>query len=103
MARHQNRRAFWRAHYQHCREQGMTLKDYAAQEGLTLSVFYGWSKRFRKENLDSNTPSPVGFSRVRVACTSSVQYRLQFPNGLVLEWQGEADSNHLKQLVQALA
>ena len=49
MGAHQDRRQFWRAHFERCQELGMTLKSYAEQEGLTVSVFYGWSKRFKRE------------------------------------------------------
>ena len=46
MSAHRDRRQFWRAHFERCQELGMTLKAYAEQEELTVSVFYGWSKRF---------------------------------------------------------
>jgi hypothetical protein len=49
MRKLEDRRHFWQAHFKRCREFGMTLKAYAEQEGLTVSVFYGWSKRFKRE------------------------------------------------------
>ena len=97
MSQHENRRQFWQAHFQRCKELGMTLKTYAEQEGLTVSVFYGWSKRFKREKAATST-----FSRVRVKPSPSVEYRLRFPNGLVLEWNGEADSKQLARLVRSL-
>ena len=93
---HQDRRQFWQAHIQRCREQGVTLKAYAAQEGLTLSVLYGWNRRFKQE---ASTAS--SFSRVVVA-PASAQYRLSLPNGLVLEWSGEIDGEQLARLVSCL-
>ena len=48
MSQNSSRQAFWLTHYGRCQELGMTLKGYAEQEGLTVSVFYSWSKRFRK-------------------------------------------------------
>ena len=97
MSQHENRRQFWHAHFQRCRKLGMTRKAYAEQEGLTVSVFYGWSKRFKREEAAAST-----FSRVTVKPSSSVEYRLHFPNGLVLEWNGEADSEPLARLVKSL-
>jgi hypothetical protein len=94
----QNRRQFWWAHCQRCRELGMTLKAYAAQEGLTLSVLYGWSKRFRQEL----AAGPV-FSRVQLVSARAPSYRLHLPNGLVLEWDGDPDAGQLARLVKALA
>ena len=65
----QNRRQFWWMHCQRCRELGMTLKAYAAQEGLTLSVLYGWSKRFRREQTAGSAfrpPASTTHTRMRV-------------------------------------
>ena len=93
----QDRRAFWHTHWTRCRALGMTLKDYAAQEGLTLTVFYGWSKRFKRETMSGSS-----FSRVTVTAATPVQYRLCFPNGLVLEWHGEADTEQLSRLARQL-
>ena len=98
MSQNRDRREFWYAHWQRCRALGMTLKDFAEQEGLTLTVFYGWSKRFKREGVTGSR-----FSRVTVAPTSPVQYRLCFPNGLVLEWCGQADAEHLSRLAKQLA
>ncbi len=91
-----SRREFWQAHWQRCRELGMTLKAYAEQEGLTVSVFYGWSKRFKRESAGGSA-----FTRV-VVSTSPTHYRLRFPNGLVLEWSGEADGEQLARLAKRL-
>ncbi len=96
MSRRTDRRQFWMEHYQRCQTLGMSLKGYAEQEGLTLASFYSWSKRFKQEQ---DTQSP--FKAVRVV--SSADYRLIFPNGLVLEWSGDADAQQLGQWVQALA
>lgn len=98
MNHQQDRRQFWRVHYDRCRELGMTLKSYAEQEGLTVSVFYSWSKRFKKDA--AATP---GFARVELAPSTQADYRLRFPSGLVLEWSGHADAAHLALLVKSLA
>ncbi len=100
MSQHQNRRQFWRAHLERCRGLGITLKAYAEQEGLTVSVFYGWSKRLKREE---SVGAGAAFSRVRVAPSGGADFRLRFPCGLVLEWSGEADSGQLTRLVKALA
>jgi transposase-like protein len=92
----ENRRQFWQRHLRRCREQGTTLKAYAEQEGLTLSVLYRWSRRLKRE---AATASP--FSQVVIA-PAPAQYRLSFPNGLVLEWSGEVDVAQLARLVSGL-
>jgi transposase-like protein len=92
----ENRRQFWQRHLRRCREQGTTLKAYAEQEGVTLSVLYRWSRRLKRE---AATASPV--SQVVIA-PAPAQYRLNFPNGLVLEWNGEIEVEPLTRLVRAL-
>lgn len=94
----QNRRQFWWTHCQRCRDLGMTLKAYAVQEGLTLSVLYGWSKRFKQEQAVGSA-----FSRVQLVSARAPAYRLHLPNGLVLEWDGDPDAGQLARLVKALA
>ena len=98
MGAHQDRRQLWRAHFERCQELGMTLKSYAEQEGLTVLVFYGWSKRFKREQADESE-----FSKVRIAASTPAEYRLSFPSGLVLEWVGDPDAAQLARLVKLLA
>lgn len=97
MGEHQSRHQFWAAHLHRCREQGLTMKAYAEREGLTLSVLYGWSKRLKRE-----AAAGASFSRVRVLPAAPAHYRLHMPNGLVLEWSGEADAEGLSRLVKSL-
>ncbi|PLY11930.1 MAG: hypothetical protein C0631_18480 [Sedimenticola sp.] len=98
MTHQQDRRQFWRAHYDRCHQLGLTLKGYAEQEGLTVSVFYGWSKRFKRE-----ASATSRFTRVEIGTTGPADYRLRLPNGLVLEWSGTADTAQLARLVKSLA
>jgi len=97
MSNNRDRREFWETHWQRCRKLGMTLKEYAEKEGLTVSVLYRWSKRLKREEATSST-----FSRVTVLPSVPAQYRLCFPNGLVLEWSGETDAEQLSRLVKCL-
>ncbi len=96
MSQDQNRRQFWETHYGRCQQLGMTLKAFAEKEGLTVSVFYGWRKRFKREH--ASVPK---ISRVKVTPSEVAEYRLRFPNGLVLEWNGEADVQQLARLVNS--
>ena len=97
MSDNRDRREFWVAHWHCCQERGMTLKDYAEQEGLSVSVFYGWSKRFKPE-----AKVTCAFTRVRLLPETPAEYRMCFPNGLVLQWRGAADLDHLSRLVKSL-
>ena len=97
MSSNRDRREFWHAHWQHCQALGMTQKDYAKREGLTLTVFYGWTKRFKRE-----AGAVSNFRQATVMPETSVQYRLCFPDGLVLEWCGQPDAEQLSRLVKQL-
>ncbi len=94
----QTRRQFWQSHLQRSRELGMTLKAYAEQEGLKLSVFYSWSKRLNKVE-----DTAAGHARVELKGLNATPYRLHLPSGLVLKWQGQADAEQLARLVKHLA
>ena len=98
MSEKQTRRQFWRSHYERCQALGMTLKGYAEQEGLKLSVFYSWSKGFKQKSATDSR-----FSRVQLTRAAAPQYRLCFPNGVVLEFTGEVDAAQLGRLVKILA
>ncbi len=93
------RRDFWFDHLQSCHSEGITLKAYAQREGLTLSVLYGWSKRYQK----AHAPKTSDFVRAIVNQPQQPgSYRLRFPDGLVLEWDMPADTRQLGQLLELL-
>ena len=94
----QPRREFWFEHLSRCQEEGLTLKAYAQREGLTLSVLYGWSKRYKQQHGISGQFTRVALSNPDTAS----HYRLRFPSGLVLEWEGSVDTRELGQLLEIL-
>jgi transposase len=98
MGTSQPRHEFWFQHLRRCKEEGLTLKAYAEREGLTLSVLYGWSKRYKQQSGISGQ-----FTRVaRSMAETASRYRLRFPSGLILEWDGSADSSELSRLLEIL-
>lgn len=94
----QPRREFWFEHLRRCQEEGLTLKAYAQREGLTLSVLYGWSRRYKQQH-----GIPGQFARVALSTSNTAsRYRLRFPSGLVLEWEGSVDTGELGRLLDIL-
>ena len=74
MSHNRDRRAFWHAHWQRCRTLGMSLKDYAEQEGLSLMVFYGWSQPYSCKNsllIGHEIPGIIGSNETFVAVSGS--------------------------------
>ena len=97
MSNNRDRREFRHAHWQRCQALGMTQKDYGKREGLTVTVFYGWTQRFKRE-----ASAVSSFRQVTVMPATPAQYRLCFPNGLVLEWCGQPDVEQLSRLAKHL-
>jgi len=94
----QPRHEFWFGHLRRCQEEGLTLKAYAQREGLTLSVLYGWSQRFKQQH-----GIPGQFARVALSTSDTTsRYCLRFPSGLVLEWNGSVDTRELGRLLEIL-
>ena len=90
------RQQYWLDHLKRCAAEGVSLKAYASQHGLALSMLYSWNRRLKDRGLIGNTPV-VRFTRVQVPVG---QYRLHFPNGLVLEWEGQLDEAVLTSLMR---
>jgi len=94
----QPRREFWFEHLRRCQEEGLTLKAYAQRAVLTLSVLYGWSKRYKQQRGISRQ-----FTRVALSTSDSAsRYCLRFPSGLALEWEGSVDTRELGRLLEIL-
>ena len=92
----------WREHLARCTREGLTLKAYAAREGLKVSSLYGWRKKLKAQRRGDTTA--VAFAEARVAPPPPVGLagcRLHFPGGCVLEWVGEVDVAALGRLVRA--
>jgi hypothetical protein len=75
-----------------CRARGLSLKAYAEQAGLDVQRLYRWHRRLKQLGFIGGSEA-VDFSAVQVrGCVQQAgRQRLHFPNGLVLEWGGDAD------------
>lgn len=88
--------ARWQPHVEEARRRGMTLKAYAAEEGVSLYSLYGASQVLRR------TATPVAskrargssFARVRVISPPTVhatplRLAAQLPNGVSVHVEGD--------------
>lgn len=91
----------WLAHVQSCRAQGLSLKAYAAQQALSVQRLYHWHRRLKLLGLIDGAEA-VSFAAVRVqdSPVRTGAQRLYFPNGLILEWDGIANSGLIEQLLR---
>lgn len=90
----------WLEHVKACRARGLSLKAYAEQHGLSLQRFYHWHRRLKVLGFIDSVQT-VSFTSVRVqgAPVRAGRQRLHFPNGMVLEWDGNADLALVEKLL----
>jgi hypothetical protein len=101
--------ARWQPHIEEARGRGVSLKAYAAAEGVSLWALYRASQAMRAASTASTASTPVRpaasskFSRVRVSPAAiAVQLRIaaQLPNGVSV--QLDAGSGDLAAVIAAL-
>ena len=90
----------WLEHLRNCRAQGLSLKAYAEQAGLDVQRLYRWHRRLKRLGFIGGAEA-VSFAPVQVQGPrkDTGGQRLHFPNGLVLEWDGDADLGLVEQLL----
>jgi len=92
---------FWLDHNAAQAASGLTAKEYAANESLSLHALYQSRKRLRALDLlaparDVAKPrtkrarsKPVSFSKIEVSpAVRDSRFRLELPGGMALEWAG---------------
>lgn len=84
---------YWLRHQQACERSGLTAKAYARKQRLSMHAFYQARKRLRALGALAagvSAPRSSGFARVEVAEAPRPRYRVRFPNGALVEWEGVA-------------
>ena len=86
------RREFWRSHIEACTASGGTIKDYAAQHGLSLASLYAARRRYVPRALgtpaETDAQSRARLTQVGRLLTSSpsrVGCRARLANGAMVE------------------
>src|ERR1700752_4398464 len=109
--------ARWQPHLEAAKREGKTLKDYAAEHGISRHTLYGARQaqrlvqsggRLNARAGGNGSAKPIAkssFSAVRVvsgggkaAAEASLRMRAQLPNGVMLEWQCSADTALMAKL-----
>jgi hypothetical protein len=91
----QTREDFWREHVETWRRSGLSQSEFAQTQGLVLSQFSYWKRKF-----DSVTHTTSRKSFVPVTMTGhSPTVRLLHPNGLVIECLPGTDTGWLRSLI----
>ena len=76
------------------RKSDLSQKAFAIDHGISPETFYYW---FRKLNKSPVAPSAKkGFQTITMdAPIPSVLAVVRYPSGVIVEWQGSADTIHL--------
>lgn len=80
-----------RLHIEACRQSGLTVSEYCAQNGLIKSNYYYWIKKLGSENRSS------GFTAVNITTNTSIE--ITYPNGVQLSFTGNMNVAAIKALV----
>jgi hypothetical protein len=104
---------FWLRHHEAQVASGDTAKAYAAAHGISVQALYQSRKRLRALGLlppgqatGSSSRARAGFSKVAVAPVPTIEpprFRIELPNGAVLEWSGAASVGPVADLVERMA
>jgi hypothetical protein len=115
--------ARWQPHLEAAKREGKTLKDYAAEHGISRHTLYGARQvqrlvqsggRLNARAGGNGSAKPIAkssFSAVRVVsgggktapAKASLRMRAHLPNGVMLEWQSSADTALMAKLIGTLA
>jgi transposase-like protein len=94
---------FWLAHARAAVASGLTVKEYAAREGLERKKLYEWRRKFKQRGLLAQRATETRFAAVQVLATApSAPVRIVFPNGLALELAAQIPEATLRQVLACL-
>ena len=103
------RDGFWLKHHEAQVASGKDAKQYAAWAGISVQALYQGRKRLRARGLLVPGRSGAGaprFAKVAVRPSAGItepRFRIELPNGAVLEWSGAASVGPVADLVERMA
>ena len=78
----------------------VSKKQFCRQEGIPVSVFYYWQKKFKQ----TSQPSGIGFLSVEVNHKTITQSSIEisFPNGVVMRLEAGCDIEMIRSLITSI-
>ena len=95
------RQQFWLSHIEACQQQGISMKDYAQQTGITLRALYDAKHRLIKAGLLPRQ-KPSRFQKVEIKPTVSGFCIIVLSNGARLEWPTNGSTQSLAAMLSVL-
>jgi hypothetical protein len=101
------RQGYWLEHLRACDASGESIKAYAQRHDLSVHGLYAARKRLRQLGVpvSASCASSVSFARVsaKVSPMQEGCWRVRFPNGTVMEWDGPLEGELLGSLLESIA
>lgn len=81
-------------------QSNVSKKQFCQQEGIPLSVFYYWQKKYKQA---SQAPDK-GFLPVEISSKPQAQGSIEitFPNGVILRLEGGSDLEMIRSLITSI-
>jgi hypothetical protein len=91
---------FWLDHLHACDEQGITMKQYAAEHTLAIGAFYEAKAALRKKGLTDTPAKNTLFAQTTISTCGNCQ--LAFAGGVTLTIDSHCDPLWAASLIKAL-
>ncbi len=99
------RQQHWAKHIQACDSAGQTSVDYAREHGLNVKSLYSARKTLAQKG-ELPRPQPPRFQKAEVSSSHphrDSQWRIQLPNGVAIEFDGQVDAMTLSMVLSTTA
>ena len=97
------RQRYWLKELQACESEGKSLSSYAAEQGFHVGAIYAAKKTLIRKGVMPQT-SGVRFHRAQVETVNvGGEWRIQFLNGVSVEFSGSADAGSLSTILSTVA
>lgn len=77
---------------------GMSLKNFMTEKGLPIHQYYYWKKKY---NLTETSNQTKGFIQIGSEQPLNSTIRLEYPNGVVINFQSYPGSKALLKLIKS--
>jgi len=97
----------WLKHIQACQTAGISFKAYAQKNGIEVKTLYYWKKALLKKGILPKThhikrTAPV-FQRAKIATQPVAQYKIQFTNGIQINFNDDVNEASLSLILKTAA
>lgn len=100
------RASYWQELLQTHRDSGLSVKEFCAQQNVSVAAFYQWRRRFEQPTQTASEPSsgliPVRIVSSQPARTSPVGVQILTPTGFSLRVDGNTSPEQLLMILQAI-